>query len=1460
MISAPSPRWRGVAATTVVLLAAGVLQPGTAVAGPATGPDHTVIIEFDAAPTIAAVPAPGTFDAQAGDRLRQAQAAVAAVEQQVTEAAGRARIRLDRRHSFQVLLPGMAVRVPEGQVEALRRLPGVRAVHEVTRFQVQGAAPTTALDATGVTAAAASVRTAPADPAAAPTKPGSGGSVEPNLSQIGAPAAWRRTDRNGRPLRGGGVNVAVIDTGIDYTHPSLGGGFGPGHKVVGGYDFVNDDADPMDDQSHGTHVAGIIAGTGAGGAMGVTGVAPDATLTAYKVLDASGSGYDDDIIAALEAAVDPANPYRADLINMSLGGSGDGHDPVGRAASAAVKAGVTVVAAAGNEGPGERTMGSPALADGVLAVAASTTGVRLPVAELTSPRKEPIITYRAGVSANPPERTTTGDLVDVGEGTAADWARVGDVRGKVVLVSGAPSSNASADDVSRFAEAERRGALAAIGYTLSTVGPGPTAVGLGGPVHPGPGAPGGPTASDGFNATVTKSPDPRDELRFNRLVVLGIDDAGQYGQLRRLLDAGRVRVAISGTDVTDQIASFSSRGPDPHWGMKPQLAAPGVEIRSSVPAALWAPGVQRYSGTSMAAPHVAGAAALLRQFRPDASPERLTAALTGSAAKIDAAPTSAGAGRLDLPAALDAELTAGPAVVSLGLADLSGDRVGANGTVTLRNAGSRASTVRLGVTPAKGSPGTARVTPDRVTVPAGGQKTVAVRIDTTAPEQGVADVSGWLTVDVPKGGTDLRVPYLLAVRTPWVFATPDPSDGHTGVYVNTVDPVSTPPRIVVTGPDGRRTETTAEPYDGVWWQAPVTGDRPGIYTVTASVRTDDGPTIVGTSYFEVAAEADTTKWDLVGPYGTGGLLATTPADPNRLVVSSENSAGLWITTDRAKTWRYEKLTAVPSGRVNVQIDPTRPNRMWAAVSSRVDPTYQGRMLRSDDGGRTWRTLPFPDVRIAALAVSADGGVLAAATDSTIEVSRDGGDTWVSTPAFWSGLMSGFALAGTDLYVGGDDGVWRWSGLAGEPTLVRPAAELSTAPKAVTVAGDTVAVAQWDGAIWGTTDRGGSWRQLLATQDLLSFTSTGRTLLVDAHQENLLSTDEGRTWTSTSKVGEAVVDSVARWPGDDQTLLVGMESVGVFSTTDGKKYTRIGTPGATANEMVVAGGQLLVGTPIDTYRTHLPLEPGRLDWGRSEGEGMVGVAVEGLAAQPGSPRTVWKVIGTGFGSMRLQRSQDGGATYSDVFTDPAFPLGILVHPADPRRMYIAYKTVSGGGLLASQDGGASWRRIEHGAMYEAMTGDQRDPDRLWLGGESGLWRSDDNGVTRVKVLDGPVTAVYVDNKRIVVGGATIRVSTDGGRTFTEARSAGGGKYVLPMRVSQIVESGGVLYAGLRDFTAAGLNIGGRGVLRSTDGGRTWSNIAFGLPDPSVRSLAVSPDGHWLYAGTAAGGVYQLPIRR
>ena len=232
-------------------------------------------------------------------------------------------------HQYELVFAGASARVSREALPAIRALPYVRAVHEDVRMEAH---------------------------------------VASSVPHVKAPEVWKKYG-----ARGKGIVVAVIDTGIDYRHWALGQGFGSGFKVAGGYDFVNNDGDPRDDSGHGTHVAGIIAGN----TEPVVGVAPEATLLAYKVLNREGSGDLSDVIAAVERSMDPnsdGDPSdRADVVNMSLGGPLQWDDPLVRAVERAIAAGTVFAISAGNRFA-VGAIGNPGVAPSAITVGATDLG------------------------------------------------------------------------------------------------------------------------------------------------------------------------------------------------------------------------------------------------------------------------------------------------------------------------------------------------------------------------------------------------------------------------------------------------------------------------------------------------------------------------------------------------------------------------------------------------------------------------------------------------------------------------------------------------------------------------------------------------------------------------------------------------------------------------------------------------------------------------------------------------------------------------------------------------------------------------------------------------------------------------------------------------------------------------------------------------------------------------------
>jgi hypothetical protein len=403
------------------------------------------------------------------------------------------------------------------------------------------------------------------------------------------------------------VRIGIIDTGIDYTHLSFGGSdLFPNLKVVGGYDFAGDtfspdpndprtwaprpDADPMDQNGHGTFVAGLAAGQNVPGKLSA-GVAPNAVLYAYKVTGPNGEFVTPLLVQAIERAI----VDRVDVLNLSLGTNfGPPSDPAVAACNNAVAAGILVVAAAGNFGDAPYGVSSPAIAPGVIAVAASIDAGPGTI-RVASPSSAAGRIRTVEGTLSPPLRSTgprSGDLAYVGLACP----------GNELLPSAAEKIALIDRGVCSFREkllaAQSAGAVAAV--VVNNV-------------------PGTPFVMEGDPAGIA----------IPALMVSQED--GEH--LKALLANGEtVVVDLSANQEADRIWGETSRGPAlTSVALKPDIAAPGFRLVSALAGSSDAGFAG--TGTSASAPLVTGVVALLRHLRPDWSVEEIKALVMNTAAQ-----------------------------------------------------------------------------------------------------------------------------------------------------------------------------------------------------------------------------------------------------------------------------------------------------------------------------------------------------------------------------------------------------------------------------------------------------------------------------------------------------------------------------------------------------------------------------------------------------------------------------------------------------------------------------------------------------------------------------------------------------------------------------------------------------------------------------------------------------------
>ena len=901
---------------------------------------------------------------------------------------------------FQSALNGIKVSIARNQIAALRALPGVVAVKPVGIY-----APNNAV----------------------------------SVPFIGSAQAWQLPQQ----YQGQGVKIAIVDTGIDYTHANFGGPgtvaafqaaaatstaaanpalFGPlAPKVKGGIDLVGDaynanaaagspalvphpDANPLDCGGHGSHVAGTAAGFGVK-SNGATftgpynvaaytanafkigpGVAPRADLYAVRVFGCAGS------TNVVSEAIDWAVANGMNVISMSLGSNyGDADNSEAQAIANATAAGILVVAASGNAGPTPYITSAPAASPGAISVAATDSKAGIPAASVVLSGGNGTITlqnsngapFANGVVYPIVVLRNPDNSVSLGC-TEAEYDKTKnggiDITGKLVV-----TKRGTCARVFRAGAGQKYGAAAVVLINN----------GAGYPAFEGPIAGGDPATNPFAPVTIPF---------FGALLA---DQA-------KLTNAASSPAVATPTLIANPsfsiAASFSSGGPRTGDSvLRPGVTAPGVATVST--AVGTGTGSVTFSGTSMATPHVAGVAALVMQSKPGWSIDDLRAAVlqTASPTKMrDYAPRLEGSGLVQTFAAVSTQavLRVADDSLSFGYADLLKDFT-ATRQMTVHNDGVKPVQFNITVAQAAGSlPGTVTA-PASVMVNAKSDAAFPVTLTVAASAFGDAftfqDVAGTikLTPSNPRlnNGVSLTVPYYLVAHRRSKLAT-------TAITLDSLPAGADNLTVTNLGgalggtPDFYSLGQVSQFPQGV----PYADTRAvGVQTLPLSA-TDNLLVFAINTFGRFSNAAGNLEWDIyIDTTGTGtpdylllginGAAVSTAASVQNRVVSA-----LIRLSDNQLTLRY--LADVGTDNATVLLPVKASDLGLSAAKPRF--TYFERHFSGDGSSAAMPGSPAKFHAFApALNVSSSGNLIAPGGSDTATVSINAAE-WALTPAL--GLM------------------------------------------------------------------------------------------------------------------------------------------------------------------------------------------------------------------------------------------------------------------------------------------------------------------------------------------------------------------------------------------------------------------------------------------------------------------------
>jgi len=818
---------------------------------------------------------------------------------------------------------------------------------------------------------------------------------------VDAPAAWSAL--GGIANAGNGIKIAILDTGIDQTHPAFQNSalqMPPGFPICSGGDcafttnkvivarsYVKmlaagsnpanpaadsrpDDVSPQDRVGHGTAVADVAAGNTSTGTATINGMAPQAYVGSYKIYGSPGvNDYtaDDVIIAALDDAV----ADQMEIVSFSSGGpaffgpldtgsvcgqpAGTPCDPTAMAFENAVKAGMIVVAAAGNDGekgfyyPAMNVIETPADAPDVIAVGASTNSHTF--AETVSVPGNSTLQGISGPIGDASEYigALTLPLIDVQQlgdtGTACSVLPSYSLLGSIALMERGSCSYAS-----QVSNAENAGAYAAIIYMDTSASP----------IAPN---------------------DPKNDADLIPFIVIANSSGAA---LKSFADANPTAMATldpagmeqDATSFANNLAGFSSTGPTTaDLLIKPDLVATGTNMYMAVEnfdfnGALYSS--TRFAaadGTSFATPLTAGAAALVRQKFPGASPQHVKSAIVNNAAQkittddsssgqaIPVDVQSIGAGLLDAGAAMNASVWMNPTAISFGIVT----SLPQTKQVTIINSGATAVNLALSNVANTNQAGAAaiNVNPTTVSIAAGGSATISVTISGPLPVPNEYSSS----IQVQGSGTTLRIPYMYIVpdQLPGnliqlgsdfngtVGAAQDPST----LAVKLVDDFGAPipgAKISYTASNGASIQGASATTDnyGIAMASAMLGSQPGSYTYTASASgmqiTFHGLARVQPSISSVAnaATLDATQPVAPGSYITikgTGLSDTTDKAVTAALPVSIDDAFVGFDLPSAAISVPGHLSYASPGQINLQVPWELENQSAAQVKVTIGFSY-----------------------------------------------------------------------------------------------------------------------------------------------------------------------------------------------------------------------------------------------------------------------------------------------------------------------------------------------------------------------------------------------------------------------------------------------------------------------------------------------------------------------------------------